>query len=109
MEFEAFDSLDDMLNALDRSRRNADAMVKPFQAAIRPGDHYSPHGFTIYGKILPDPEPRPPALQHYRFARAYSVACPDGELGDVHVSTIDRILNCAEFLLAKQRLWADEA
>lgn len=32
-----------------------------------------------------DTEPR---LKHYRFCRCFSVACPEGELGDVHVSVV---------------------
>lgn len=32
-----------------------------------------------------------PHMKHYRFSRTYSVLCPDGELGDVHVSTLTRI------------------
>ncbi len=111
MDFDEIDSVEGILNAIERRRKLADASVTPYQAASKPGDYYSymtPYGFSIYGEILTEPEPRPPALQHYRFVRAYSVACPEGELGDMHVSTIDRILTSAEFLLAKSRMWSDD-
>jgi len=56
---------------------------------VKPGDCFmsdSGEGFLVFGEVLEGyPEGR---LQHYRFCRCYSVACPEGELGDVHVSTI---------------------
>jgi hypothetical protein len=38
---------------------------------------------------------------------AYSVACLEGELGDIHVSSIDRIITADEFLNARERGWED--
>jgi len=46
----------------------------------------SGEGFPIFGEAREGY--REKHLQHYRFCRCYSVACPEGELGDVHVSTI---------------------
>jgi hypothetical protein len=104
MEFESYDSLDAMYKAMEEQRMLADSFVKPFQKAASPGDYYTQatdYGFTIYGEILQDPEPRPPKLVNYRFVEAYSVACPDGERGDIHVSSIDRIITADEFFVGK--------
>ncbi len=111
MEFESFDSLDAMYAAIAKQRKLADAWVQPFQREIGAGQHYkqrSPYDFSIYGVVLPDEKPRTPELQNYRFVKAYSVACPTGELGDIHVSDIERILSKDEFLEAQNRGWADE-
>jgi hypothetical protein len=110
MEFKTYDSLEDMFSAMEMYRQRADQSVQPFQAKAKPGDHYlqeSAFGFSIYGKILDDPEPRPPRLENYRFVEAYSVACPKGELGDLHVASIDRIITYDEFLYAKACGWQE--
>lgn len=111
MEYTSFDSLDDMFSEMDRQRRIADAQVQPYQSAAKPGDFYrqeTDYGFSIYGEIIKDPEPRPERLQHYRYVEAYSVACPDGERGDVHISQIDEIISPALFQAAKEMGWREE-
>jgi hypothetical protein len=111
MEYQAFDSLDDMFSEMERQRGIADGQVQPYQAAAKPGDFYRQNtelGFPIYGKILRDPEPRPERLKHYRFVQAYSVACPEGEMGDVHVSQIDEIISPAVFQVAREMGWSEE-
>lgn len=88
--------------------RAADARVQPWQAKIKPGDYFSRqsgYGFDIYGEVLPDPEPREEHLRHYRFCLCYSVACVDGEMGDVHVSAIDRLISQLDFEIAQKRRW----
>jgi len=74
------------------------------------------HGFAVFGEVLPFPEPEFPcegtmndgckdcddyedclslvvddfyksdAGQYYRFCRAFSLGCVDGEMGDAHIS-----------------------
>ena len=108
MEYTQFDSLDEMYNEMEKQRLGADAQVQPFQSAVKPGDFYRQHtdyGFQIYGEILPDEELRPERLKHYRFVQAYSVACPEGEMGDVHVSQIDEVISPAVFAVAKEQGW----
>jgi hypothetical protein len=110
MEYTSFDSLDDMFSEMERQRGIADTRVQPCQAAAAPGDFYrqdTNYGFSIYGEILKDPEPRPEQLKHYRFVLAYSVACPDGEMGDVHVSQINEVISPAVFQVAKEMGWRD--
>ena len=105
------DELDELFNQLDRDRKAADARVQPWQASIGPGDYFRKEtdlGFHIYGKVQPDPEDRPSTLGFFRFVRAYSVACPHGELGDAHVSTIERLLDENEFRKAEKWGWKSE-
>ncbi len=110
MEFEAFDSLEDMMARLNEQIERADAHVQPWQAKIKPGDYFrrsSGYGFDIYGEVLPEEEPREPRLRHYRFCQCYSVACPEGEMGDVHVSTIETLLTKSEFSTAQEQGWCE--
>ena len=110
MEIESFDDLDELFRWMERDRHAADARVQPWQAVLMAGNYYqqeTPYGFLIYGEILADPEPREHALRHYRFCRAYSLACPRGELGNVHVSVITRRLEKTAFDAARGRGWLD--
>ena len=59
----------------------------------------------IYSEILDNPEPGESGSDHYRFTCSYSVACPSGELGDIHVSTIERKLSEGEFQEMKKSGW----
>lgn len=108
MVFSAFDNLDDMFRQMRQDQDAADESVLDWQAAIRPGDYVTRPGpgFPIYSEILADPEPRDRGLEHYRFTRSYSVACPAGELGDLHVSTIEKIISKEEFATAQRRNWS---
>ena len=108
MSITPFDSFDEMMERMRRDQEAADARVVPWQAALKPGDYFrkpSGYDFSIYGEILPDEQSREKELQHYRFCKAYSIACPQGEMGDVHVSTIERLLTRTEFEDARQRNW----
>ena len=108
MDVESFDSWEEMMQSLRRRREAADARALPWQAGITPGDYFrreSGYGFATYGEVLPDEQRRPADLRHFRFCRCYSVACPDGELGDVHVSVVARRLSAEQFQEARQRGW----
>lgn len=108
MSVEPFDSFDDLMERMQENMRAADANVQTWQAAIKSGDRFvrqTAYGFPIYGEVLPDEEPRNVNVQHYRFCRCYSIACMQGELGDVHVSVIERLLADDEFVAAKERGW----
>ncbi len=100
--------MEEMLQRMEEARTAADARVQPWQAAIKPGDHFtrdSGYGFPIYGHVETEEEPREPHLQHYRFCHCYSIACVEGEYGDVHVCTIDKLLDSGSFEEARQRGW----
>jgi len=108
MEITPFDSFDEMMERLRREMAAADARVQPWQAEVEAGDYFvrqTPYEFQVYGEVLPDEEPREADGRHYRFCKCYSIACPDGELGDVHVSVIERLLSRQEFDDAKRSRW----
>lgn len=103
-----FDDLDDFFEYENRNRKAADARVQDWQKALGPGDYFVRDpglGFNIYGEILELDEPYTGPMEHYRFCRAYSVACPGGELGDIHISQIGKRLAREEFEVAKRRGW----
>jgi len=92
--------------AIEEARIAADAKVKPCQAAVKPGDCFvsdSGEGFAVLGEVLEGcPEGR---LQHYRFSRCHSAVCPEGELGDVHVSTIRFVVTREFFEAMRSEGW----
>jgi hypothetical protein len=90
MKVEFFDSMEQAAARLEQAMQAADARVRPWQAALAVGDCFIADGgeedLLVFGEVLEGyTEAR---LRHYRFCRCYSVACPEGELGDVHVSTV---------------------
>ncbi|MFW6106831.1 MAG: hypothetical protein ACOC8H_01585 [bacterium] len=101
---EVFDTAEDAWAAMEQARKAADARVRPWQADARPGDCFvhSGEGLVIYGEVLECYDD--PRLKHYRFCRCYSAACPRGELGDVHVSVIERFISREEFEQARDDL-----
>lgn len=107
---DSFESLDDMMQVLRESMETADKHILPWQALIQPGEYFQQStriGFRIYGEILKDPEDfqRDEFTENYRLCKAYSVACLYGEMGDVHVSSIERIISKEEFKAAELRGW----
>jgi len=89
----------------------ADARVKPWQAAVKVGDCFiadsGEEDLLVFGEVL---EGYTEAhLRHYRFCRCFSVGCPEGEVGDVHVSTILAVVSRAFFEAMRQAGWQMEA
>ena len=111
----------------------AAANVQPFQAALKPGDYIvrSQNGFIIYGEIL-DPTPalveeegldpealaemraehdyevqlrNQPHMAAYRFSKCFSQLCPQGELGDLHISTVTKVISKESFDEARNHGW----
>lgn len=107
MEITSFDNLDDLFEQMRKDQEAADARVSPWQEEIKPGDYVARQGpvFMIYSEILEDLETRDAEVEHYRLTCSYSVACPNGELGDLHVSTIERMLTQNEFYELKEKDW----
>ncbi len=95
--------VDDLFEAENANQEAAALQIQSWQAVIKPGDFFvrSEMGLTIYGKVMPDSE----SDGAYRFTRCFSEMCPEGELGDMHISTVTRILTKAEFLAAKKTGW----
>ena len=106
MEVEFFSSTEEAIERLEEARKAANGRVKPWQAQVKQGQYFvvvCDEGLVIYGEVLEDYQEE--RLQHYRFCKCYSVACPQGELGDVHVSTITRVITKVEFDEAHQSGW----
>jgi len=110
MKVEFFDSQEAAHARLREAMKAADARVRPWQAAIAPGDCFvtdcgGVEGFLIFGEVLEGYTE--PHLRHYRFCRCFSVACTEGEVGDVHVSAILCVIARGVFELARQHGWRD--
>jgi len=111
MEVEFFDSLEAAQARLRQAMDAADARVKPWQAAVKVGDCFIADGgeedLVVFGEVLEGYQEV--HLRHYRFCRCFSVACPEGEVGDVHVSTILAVVSRAFFEAMRQAGWQMEA
>lgn len=110
MEFQAFSTWEEMMDAIDRGRREADRRVEPRQAAIQPGNFFArttPYDFMIFGIVQEcnDKFYKTEQGKNFRFCKCFSVACPEGELGDVHVSEIDMLITEETFLKYKEKGW----
>ena len=111
MQFQAFDSLEEMFKAIDEARVAADGRVKDWQKAIKPGNFFvqlTDLGITIYGEILDPGDDEfytSEEGKHYRFCRAFSVACEFGECGDVHISCVSAIISKELFETIRDKGW----
>jgi hypothetical protein len=106
MSFYPFNSYEGMLEAIRRDQEAADSRVKPWQALIKVGQYFirQADGIPIYGQVLGEKR-KPKNLKNYRFTKCYSVICPEGEKGEIHISTIEKILSKEQFLAARRRGW----
>jgi hypothetical protein len=87
MNITFYESAEKMWDALGEAMETADENTKEWQKAIKKGDYYrqdTEYGFSVYGQVLKNAY-RQKNLRNYRFVKAYSEACADGEMGDVHV------------------------
>lgn len=120
MHFETFDSVEDMFDAIEANERAAEAAVREWQKRIKVGDyvmrHDSDEDIWIYTEIL-DPiageeklcDPNNPEDQEHmallrdawspggpkrcrRWGKHYSIFSPNGELGELHISTVTAII-----------------
>ena len=106
MEVEFFETLEEMDKCLEQAMKAADARVVHWQTQLKPGDLFmarSGEGFPVFGEVLETYQEK--RLQHYRFCRCYSEACPEGELGDVHVSTVRCLVSRTLFERIREKGW----
>lgn len=115
-----FNDMDELFKMLGENRAAADSRIEPWQR-IEPGTFFVSANpeveILIFGEVLdpvaelirgaedPDcPEIRmeaadikrtyaDPDMAGYRFTRCFSVACPTGEMGDTHLSTISAVIS----------------
>lgn len=104
-----FESVDDAFAAMDKAERAANESAHPFQKAIGYGSFAMrvAQGLTIWGFIpeKADVEPYEETFERgYRFGKWYSAVCPDGELGDAHISTLWPVMY-EDFEHAKANGW----
>jgi len=99
MNITFYDSTEEMLDDLTSAMEAADDNTKEWQKAIKKGDCFwqeTEYGFNIYGEVLKNAY-REKHLKNYRLCKCYSEACPEGEMGDVHMSVIGGLLTREEF------------
>lgn len=129
MTVKTYDNVEELLADIQKARQAADDAVGPESVQFKEGGFYArfhPSGLIIYGEIL-DPIQEEidagadeeevefqrqlrarPHMKNYLYTKSYSVACSDGEYGDVHVSAMDVPLTKEEFELAKELQWPNE-
>jgi hypothetical protein len=110
LEFQAFSTWEEMMSAIEQARIIADGKVQPFQAAIKTGDFFvqdTSYGFLIFGQILQTDDAfyQSEEGKNYRFCKAYSIACSEGEVGDVHVSVISAVISKELFEEIRDKNW----
>jgi len=102
-----FDNWNDAMIALNETRAEANQHIAPWATQLGPGTHalvVGPDGLCIYGELRHDDGT--PA--DYIFGRWFSVAEPDGELGDNHRSALTLPLPANVFALCKRAGWPDD-
>jgi len=129
VEVTFYGSFEEMMEAERKAREAADSRVQPWQEKCRAGEVLvsdSGYGFPVFHEIL-DPERivgenlarygddyeeegiyfldlyRDPHMRFYRFARSYSEACQEGELGDFHLSVALGRIRKEDFEELKER------
>lgn len=113
-----FNSPEEMFEEIRKDREAADSKVKPWQDKIKTGD------FTvrvadcfgtpvvIFSKLVdPDYEEdrelyRQSHMKNMRFGWHYSVACTEGEPGDLHVAAVESKITEAMFNEARDNDWS---
>jgi len=127
VKVETFDSIDDAFAVISADRVAADLRREPWQKEITPGDFVLrfEENLFIWIEVLDAVEEdrkagadedelvqvrylyRAPHMEGIRFARHFSVVCPDGELGDFHVSTALCKLTREHFEAARKASWPE--
>ena len=120
--FESFDSFEDMQKAEERAQKSAAERTMDWQMnLVKPGSYVlrMAHGLLLFSEILDPVETAceedkeyviksyaQEHMKYYRFGKHYSVACGEGEMGDVHISTVLAVITKEYFDAAKEDHWA---
>jgi len=105
MDFEAFNSWEEAMEAIQNRKKECDAKTHVYQENLAKGDCFATDpglGFLIFGEILEEP------ADGYAFGKCHSIVVPEGEYGDSHISVLIPITR-EEFELARSRGWAGSA
>lgn len=131
MDFRSYETHEAMLEDLAKAREEADARTKDWQRALKPGDFFlrivREENILIYSEVLdpvasskaaggPESEQvylgkqyAHPNMACFRFCNAFSIYCPEGELGDVHLSTAYVKLSKGVFETLRAAEWPADA
>ncbi len=126
----AVTSVEELFEQLDANREEADRNVLIWQTKAKPGMFYvriHPEAdLVIYGEFIDPVESdrqagadedeceymrakyAEPHMKNFRFTKSYSVACEEGEYGDIHVCTIWAFISKEGFEEAKKRGWPND-
>jgi hypothetical protein len=111
MEIRFYKSFEEMMEAERSAQKAAAVRTADWQKRISNGHCFasiSPYGFPIFGEVLDDYRSESPEIRYYRLCDCYSIACPEGEKGDVHISTIDALVTKNAFNAARKMGWLPE-
>ncbi len=110
----SFESFQETPATLRAAEIEASKRVRPWQMQIRTGDFVviqpeQASSMLIYGEIVADEDPdAPPLPRHRRWARCYSLACPDGEYKFIHVSEILGVITPITFERVREQEWSPD-
>ncbi len=99
MNITFYNTTEEILDDLSKAMQAADENTQDWQKAIKKGDCFwqdTEYGFQIYGVVLKNAYSEK-HLKSYRFCKCFSESCPEGEIGDVHLSVIGGLLTREEF------------
>jgi len=110
-----FNDLEKAWEYIRRGKEEANAHVQPWQEAMQVGDCYILvwGDLTIYGEIIESPYKEDqelltrPENRNIRLVRAYSIACPDGEIGTEHVANFALRISKDDLEWAREHNWPD--
>lgn len=91
----------DIVRAEKKAIEAADRRIQDWQKRIKKGDFFkriTSDGLEIFGEVLEDYE------GNFRTCRCYSIVCPEGERGSIHVSQIDQLVDRQTFEMVKNKL-----
>ena len=99
------------MQEIERMRLAADARIKPTQTRIKAGQFFINMRYgselPIFGEVLETQEGlyKEEHMRNYRLTRAFSKACPEGEMGDTHVSEVAAIIDSRLFEFYQKNHW----
>lgn len=117
MSVRTFNSTEEMFDSIREGERRADEAVQPWQDAVKIGDYFvrveELYGdrFVIFGEVIDfeyeeDREVyQQEHMKNHRLTKCYSVLCPEGEFGDVHVVSIGAVITKEMFEEARDADW----
>lgn len=99
------DSVVAILNGQGSAEKMADHRIQEWQEGIKGGDCFrrvTPDGLEIFGEVLR--RYRMSDMSNWCECRCYSLVCPLGEVGDVHVSQMDELVARKHFESVRDKL-----